>query len=686
VPAITDDDIRALAAVRGDGTLVTSCYLDVDGSRYVRPADYERALDDLVRRVRDRPEVDDVVAADLDRVVRRVREGFDRSTTRGVAVFAAAPLDLFVVHELPVSVRNEVVVNPAPALGQLESVLQHSEKLAVLAADKQHARVYVYCLGELVERTERTDDLGRGYDRVGEADRGNVEDHRDELAHQHLRAALDLLWAVFQAEGFDHLVLAAPDGVAAELERGLHPYLAERLHGRIQLSPSAAEPEVRRAALEAERGIEAAREARLVEELRGAVMLRAIERSGLDAARLHLDLTALRVCGAYERSALIEKGWSADRRVARQIRALQATSSDGVPLYLRPGAGAAAELSMIGQGLERLRELLPAGLLVVADSALGNLKPLCEADRAGLRFICPLRAVTGFRERFLGEVGEDALRPLRYVSERERRLPAAQRTRYRGVLRPFEVADPETGARRRWRVAYVHSSEEEREIRAARERALQKAEDALARVERGLGGRHYPAKAHVDRRLARVLAPVEGLIEAEAGERGGRPTLSWRRNAEAIERAAQTDGLTALATNLPGRLSAERVLSTYKQQWMVERRHRDLKQTLRVRPIFLHNDDRIEALVSIVGLALLVFGLIEAELRRRLGDEELPGLLPEGRTGPPTGRNILAAFQGLGLTYTAQGIVLDRLTATQRRILDVLEIEPPWPEQRSLAA
>jgi len=271
VPAITDDDIRALATVRSNGTLITSCYLDVDGSRYVRPADYERALDDLVRRVRQRPEVDDAVAADIDQVVARVRDGFDRSTTRGVAVFASRPLDLFVVHELPVSVRNELVVNPAPAVGQLEAVLQHSEKLAVLAADKQHARIFVYCLGELVERTERTDDLGRDYDRVGEADRGNVEDHREEMEHQHLRGALDLLWSVFQSEGFDHLVLAAPDGVAAELERGLHPYLLERLHGRLDLSPSASEPEIRRAALDAERSIEAAREARLVEELRAAV-------------------------------------------------------------------------------------------------------------------------------------------------------------------------------------------------------------------------------------------------------------------------------------------------------------------------------------------------------------------------------------------------------------------------------
>jgi transposase len=422
------------------------------------------------------------------------------------------------------------------------------------------------------------------------------------------------------------------------------------------------------------------------EQLRGRVMLRAIERFGLDSARLHLDLTALRVAGAYEQSALVEKGWSADRRVARQIRALQATSSEGVSLYLRPGPGSAAELSMIGQGLERLRELLPQGLLVIADSALGNLKPLCEADRAGLRFIAPLRAVTGFRERFLEELGLDALGPLRYVSERERRLPPARRTRYRGVLRPFDVLDPETSERHSFRVAYIHSSEEEREIRAARERALANAEDALARLKRGLGGRYYPDKAQVDKRLAQVLTPVDGLIEAKSGERNGRPTLSWRRNENAIERAAQTDGITALATNLPGRLSAERVLRTYKQQWLVERRHRDLKQTLRVRPIFLQNDDRIEALVSVVGLALLIFGLIEAELRKRLGEDELPGLLPEGRTGPPTGRNILATFQGLGLTYTAQGIVLDRLTPTQSRILDLLEIQPPWPEQGSLAA
>src|SRR5665811_1468753 len=114
-------------------------------------------------------------------------------------------------------------------------------------------------------------------------------------------------------------------------------------------------------------------------------------------------------------------------------------------------------------------------------------------------------------------------------------------------------------------------------------------------------------------------------------------------------------------------------------------RHRDLKRPapLRVRPVFLHNDDRIDALIGVVGIALLIFGLIEADLLRRLptGQERLPGLLPEGRAAKPTGRNILAAFNGLGFTYGPNGPVLDRLNPTQRQILAVLDISLPWIEQ-----
>jgi Domain of unknown function (DUF4277)/Transposase DDE domain len=417
------------------------------------------------------------------------------------------------------------------------------------------------------------------------------------------------------------------------------------------------------------------------EPLRGALAARAIERFGVDVGRLHVDLTTLRLTGAYEQSALVAKGWGPDRRVERQVRALQASSADGVSLYVRPDPGNAAEVALIGASLERLRELAGPGL-VVCDAACGYPKTLCRIARSGLRFIVPLRADSGFRERFLADVGERALRPLRYVAERQRSLPPTRRTRYRGALVDWQLTDAETAQPVCLRVAYIHSSEEAREVAAARERALIRAEQALERVQRGLGHRHYKTRRQVDAKVAKILTgQVAGLLSVTTATRGGRPTLRFCRDQQAITNAARIDGIYALATNLPGRLSAGRVLRLYKGQQIVERRHRDYKQTLKVRPIFLHNDDRIHALVSLVGIALLIFGLIETELRKRLDGQPLPGLLPEGRTAKPTGRNILAAFQGLGLTYTPHGIRLDRLTPTQRRILDQLQIAPPWPEQ-----
>ncbi len=421
------------------------------------------------------------------------------------------------------------------------------------------------------------------------------------------------------------------------------------------------------------------------ETLRGTLAARAIERFGIDAGRLHVDLTALRVCGAYEGSALVANGWAQGQGVARQVRALAAATADGVSLYVRPEPGNAAEVSLIAQSLERLRALSGPGGLLILDSACGHPKTLCEIARSDLRFIVPLRAQTGFRERFLADVGHAGLRALRYVSQRDQPLASELRTHYRGALREWDVTDPETGETRQFGVAYIHSSEEARAVAAARQRALTKAEQQLQRVRNGLGGRYYKTRKQVEKRIAQIIGPnIEGLISTTTATRHAKPTLTWARDPKEIAAAAQTDGIYALATNLTAnRLTAGQILRSYKGQQIVERRHRDYKQTLKVRPIFLHNDDRIYALTSIIAIALLIFGLIETELRKALGETELlAGLLPENRAAKPTGRNALGVFQGLGLTYTHAGIQLDRLTHTQRRVLELLQITPPWPEQQ----
>lgn len=266
---ISEDVVRSLAGIRSDSP-VASCYLDIDGSRHVRQADYERVLDSMIRRRRNEG-LDDRAARDLARIEERVRDGFDRSRVRGVALFSSIAEDLWEIVELPVPVRSQLIVNETPAVGQLEAIVQQATTIGVLAADKVHARVFVFQLDELVEHTEVIDDLGRDYDTVGEHDRGGVEEHREELEHQHLRNAAQLAWSAFQTHGFDHLVLAAPDHVAGELERDLHPYLRERLHSRLPVEPTASASALRDAVLDKAAQIERDREAELVEQLRSAV-------------------------------------------------------------------------------------------------------------------------------------------------------------------------------------------------------------------------------------------------------------------------------------------------------------------------------------------------------------------------------------------------------------------------------
>ena len=429
------------------------------------------------------------------------------------------------------------------------------------------------------------------------------------------------------------------------------------------------------------------------ETVRGRLLLAAVRRFAVaDASRLHLDLTAVRFTGHYPASALVEKGWSADRTIGRQVKTLQATAPAGVPLYFRPHPGSAGEPPAFMAAIQTLAAALPPGLVVVADSGLGHLENLGAADDAHVRFVVPLRADTGWAARFDADAGPlgglAALAPLDYLSWRERRLPPGERTTWKGLLRPFPVTSPDTGARHDLRAAYIWSSEQAASVAGSREGALAKAEAALTRIRNGLGGRSCKTRTQVDARVAQILTgQAAGLLTVRTGTRAGKPWITWARDAGAIAGASRLDGLYALATNLPdpgeqSPLTAADVLKTYKDQWVAEQRHRDLKQTLKARPVFLHNDDRIEALIAIIGIALLIFGLIEAELRAALGPgTALPGILPEGRAAKPTARAALAAFDGLHLTYTPAGIVTDHLSPVQRHILALLNIPLPWPEK-----
>lgn len=268
--AITEDAIKELAAFRSAGAPVVTCYLDVDGRRRPRPVDYEHELEHLVREASQRAVGADA-AADLGRIVDHVKAGFDRSRVRGLALFSCEAEGLWRVIELPVAVHDRVVVNAAPAVAQLEAVAQESARVGVLAADKHRARVFVFELGELVTSREVVDELPRDIDSVGHRERGDQSHHSDELVAQHLRHAARVAFETFQDSGVRDILLAVPDSLVSSLEKDLHPYLAERLRGRLHVRIDSPLDEIRDEVLEMEHELTLARESQLVERLLAAV-------------------------------------------------------------------------------------------------------------------------------------------------------------------------------------------------------------------------------------------------------------------------------------------------------------------------------------------------------------------------------------------------------------------------------
>lgn len=269
---LTEAAIRELASIKGERAPITSCYLDVDGRRLVRHQDLERSVEWVLRDARARAPGEASVQADLRRIEQLIRGGIDRSHVRGLAIFACAADDMWEVIELPVAVHNRVVINHMPAVGQLETVLREHEPIGVLMADRHRARMFVFEMGELVERSELFDAQPRDEGARGERDRGgdHPQHHQERIQH-HLRSAATVAFDVWQHHPFEHLALAAPGSLVHELESHLHPYLRSRLAGRLNVPVTAAHDDVRGAAQVVEAEVERRREAELVERLRAAV-------------------------------------------------------------------------------------------------------------------------------------------------------------------------------------------------------------------------------------------------------------------------------------------------------------------------------------------------------------------------------------------------------------------------------
>jgi transposase len=424
----------------------------------------------------------------------------------------------------------------------------------------------------------------------------------------------------------------------------------------------------------------------------GSIGARAIASFGIDVARIHWDMTSISLYGAYRSPEhdYIEPrfGHPKDRRPdLKQVQAGLAVSADGgIPVWHRAYDGGAGEVAQVVPAMEALSAL--AGerrFLMVGDSKLVSYANLAAIIDAKVSFIAPA-SKTYVGADVLAGCDYDAARSVDYVAERDADKAPGERGTYR-VLEDTMVivgkkkSEPDLDLRR----VFVWSSARAGAAGAAREKKLARARGDLERLGRGLGGRYYPSEKEVIERIAVIarVRRVKGLLQTTVGTDlvTKRPTVEWHFDQVAPATEASTDGWYALLNNLGPEVSTAEVFYNYKGQEAPERRYSNFKGPLAVAPMFLKNNRRIEALISVICLALLIFSLVERAVRLALSPVVKLAGLWAGQAAKPTGRLVFIALSQLRLIPASETnpAEIPRPPPLQARLLELLSVDPRRP-------
>ena len=338
----------------------------------------------------------------------------------------------------------------------------------------------------------------------------------------------------------------------------------------------------------------------------------------IDLSFIFYDLTAFVVHGAYKGSEYADFGFAHNTPMnKRKIKAgVNATADGNLPLGYGIWPGHTADVATVQENMERLCRLLerqnwPAQeALVIGDRAMLNDELALAYQQHGLHYLAGLKACkTVHRELLLAH-------PTRQFYRHPLGCDPSGTPDYWGISCP--VPFKHQGQQVTHRGLVVLSGPMRAAHRQARAAQLWALRQALQEVRTKIGKPWYRSVASVQQRANTRLknSSAGKFVRAQAyADPQGQVCLRWWLDRDALRQADQRDGRYLLVTN-DWSLSPERMLALYRQKDGLEKRFTVAKSDLEVSPIYLHKDERIEAMLLLNMLALLAYSLLERQVRQ----------------------------------------------------------------------
>ena len=359
------------------------------------------------------------------------------------------------------------------------------------------------------------------------------------------------------------------------------------------------------------------------------IVIRAIERYDIDLSVIFYDLTAFIMMGEYAGSELVDFGFAHNTPMDKRKFKLagNAARDDGILFSWAALSGREADTATVEENMERLQQVFrqhewpEGGVLIVGDRAMLNSHLAIVYDsqkvQAGghtLYYLGGLEPRKKEHKNLLADVSQQELQSHYLMGKRGHR--------YWGAKRPitFTYENEETGEKQQvTHTALVVFSEATYRnwystyIKQLHELSQQLEEEVQDRLNEPYWRTPKTIRKRVQSRLDK--SPVGAVMKAEVWGEYGDVKMRWWVDREALHEMSRLKGRYLLVTNHPELLAVE-MLEIYKDKDKVEKRFRIAKEVLRVRPIYLHKDERIEAMLLVNMIALLVYSLAERRCQR----------------------------------------------------------------------
>jgi transposase len=374
------------------------------------------------------------------------------------------------------------------------------------------------------------------------------------------------------------------------------------------------------------------------------IVHQALQQYDISLDFIHYDITSLYFQGEYEDTDLVNYGYSRDKKShCKQVNlCLNITDEDGIPIAFNVINGKTTDRTTPMENMRALRELLdnmPGSeeFIIVSDQAMLDRDVIIQYHQQDIGYLGPLPSLKEY-DGVLMSVSTAELKrhPLKYRPSRQK---ADEPAIYHGILSSVSVSGQKVKSTVEARVLILYSINKARLDADKVTTLLNRYLERLCAIQKRLNVRRYKKKAYALDQMGkaqRKYTSVQKLVDMQLTGEDGALALSFSVNPERLALAQERDGRYMLGTNRP--LSEEEMLFYFKRQDRIEKHIRTFKGPIRVRPMFLHKQERIESLVFICMLALLVFSILE--------------MLAKRASIPMTGERILKQFQTSTVVYT----------------------------------